>query len=278
MYFLMKSRFFIYFISLTLLAACTPTSNQQQSEAEQPAESVQLVESAQTIDTNLPLEQPAAIPARPEQILKRDHYMVSYNSETMQPNWVAWKLTKAHTYGNTPRPQNAFREDEEVAQPRATLADYRSRKWSRGHLCPAGDNKWDADAMYDTFLLTNICPQNYDMNDGVWNEIEMACRQWARKYGEVYIVCGPLFTKSTHETIGPHHIPVPEAFFKVVLRMKPEPQAIGFLCRNAAITGTEDQYVQSVDEVERVTGIDFFPALPDEIETKVESSSRWKNW
>ena len=271
-------RFLPSVLALALLTACMPASNPQQSAVEQSAENVQLAGQVQTSDNALSLEQPAALPARPEQILKRDHYTVSYNAETMQPNWVAWRLTKAHTYGKTPRPQNAFREDKEVAEPRATLADYRSRKWSRGHMCPAGDNKWDADAMYDTFLLTNICPQDFDMNDGVWNEIEMACRQWARKYGEVYIVCGPLFTKKNHETIGPHHIPVPEAFFKVVLRLTPEPQAIGFLCRNTAITGTQDQYVQSVDEVERVTGIDFFPALPDEIETKVESSSRWKNW
>ena len=103
------------------------------------------------------VEQPAALATRPEQILHRDHYTVSYNAETMQPNWVAWRLTKAHTYGNSPRPQNAFREDEEVPQPRATLADYRSRKWSRGHMCPAGDNKWDSEAMYETFLLSNIC-------------------------------------------------------------------------------------------------------------------------
>lgn len=274
----MKSRFFPYLFSLTLLAACMPSANQQQNDDEQAGESTLLADRVQTAEPDLPLEQPAALPTRPEQILHRDHYTVSYNAETMQPNWVAWRLTKAHTYGNSPRPQNAFREDEEVPRPRATLADYHSRKWSRGHMCPAGDNKWDSEAMYETFLLTNICPQNFDMNDGVWNDIEMTCRKWARKYGEVFIVCGPLFTKSTHETIGPNHIPVPEAFFKVVLAMGDTPKAIGFLCRNAAITGTENQYVQSVDEVERITGMDFFPALNDDIEETIESRAHWKDW
>ena len=275
----MKLRSLFYLLALTLLTACVPSANQQQNDDEQAGESTLLADrELPAAESNLPVEQPAALATRPEQILHRDHYTVSYNAETMQPNWVAWRLTKAHTYGNSPRPQNAFREDEEVPQPRATLADYRSRKWSRGHMCPAGDNKWDSEAMYETFLLTNICPQNYDMNDGVWNDIEMTCRKWARKYGEVFIVCGPLFTKSTHETIGPHHIPVPEAFFKVVLAMGETPKAIGFLCRNAAITGTENQYVQSVDEVERITGMDFFPALNDDIEEKIESRARWKDW
>ncbi len=275
----MKLRSLFYLFALTLLTACVPSAHQQQNDDEQAGESKLLADrELPAAEPNLPVEQPAALATRPEQILHRDHYTVSYNAETMQPNWVAWRLTKAHTYGNSPRPQNAFREDEEVPQPRATLADYRSRKCRRGHMCPAGDNKWDSEAMYETFLLTNICPQNYDMNDGVWNDIEMTCRKWARKYGEVFIVCGPLFTKSTHETIGPHHIPVPEAFFKVVLAMGETPKAIGFLCRNAAITGTENQYVQSVDEVERITGMDFFPALNDDIEEKIESRARWKDW
>ncbi len=225
-----------------------------------------------------PLEWPAPLKDRAEQILVRDYYTVSYNADTKQPNWVAWRLTKAHTYGDEPRPQRAFHEDEDVAKPRATFQDYSGTKWSRGHMCPAGDNKWDKGAMYETFLMTNICPQDFDLNDGLWNEIEMTCRQWARKYGEVFIVCGPLFTQRQHRTIGRNKIPVPEAFFKVVLCMRGKPKAIGFVCRNSPEKGTQDQYVKSIDEVERLTGIDFFPAVDDDIESSIEGLGRWKDW
>ena len=82
-----------------------------------------------------------------EQILYRKGYTVSYNKDYKIPNWVAWHLTAEHATGSIPRPGNAWHEDEEVPEPRATLIDYRGRGWSRGHMCPAGDNKWDNDAI-----------------------------------------------------------------------------------------------------------------------------------
>jgi len=204
-----------------------------------------------------------------EQILKRASYVVSYNSETHQPNWVAWKLTAEHTDGIYGR-INTFFEDEEIPVPRATLNDYRGSGWSRGHMCPAGDNKWDKKAMYDTFLLTNVCPQNANLNSGVWNRIEMDCRKWAKKYGSIYIICGPIFFKSQeHERIGPNRIPVPEAFFKVILCLEGTPKGIGFICRNTDGNRKKDFYVNSIRQVERITGYQFFPNLEDSVKSQI---------
>lgn len=211
------------------------------------------------------------------QILRRKAYTVSYNKETRCPNWVAWHLTAEHADGLLKR-HNSFREDEDVRRPRATLEDYKGSGWSRGHMCPAGDNKWDELAMEESFLLTNVCPQNQSLNSGVWNRIEMDCRQWARKYGEVFIVCGPVLLKREHETIGKNRVVVPEAFFKVVLCMKDKPKAIGFVIRNNEGKKKRDMFVNSVDEVERITGYDFFPALPDEVENVIEAKADIKEW
>lgn len=208
----------------------------------------------------------------PEQRLIRKSYVVSYNSTTMQPNWVAWQLTAEHTYGSVNRPNNAFREDLEVPYPRATLQDYKGSGWTRGHLCPAGDNKWDDEAMYETFLLSNICPQNSNLNSGLWNQIEMTCREWAKRYGEIYIVCGPLFYKSEHECIGHNRIPVPEAFFKVILRLGTQPRAICYVCKNTDGNGKKDLYVNSLSQVERLTKIKFFPNLDAETRQIIDSS------
>lgn len=212
----------------------------------------------------------------PSIILEKRYYTLSYNPETKIPNWVAWHLTAEHADGLWPRAD--FYEDEKAPIPRATLDDYRHSGWTRGHMCPAGDNKWDSLAMYETFALTNICPQNEKLNNGLWNSIENDCRKWARKYGDIYIVCGPVFMQGEHETIGENRVVVPEAFFKVVLCLNGTPKGFGFVVRNTEGTKKKDLYYNSIDDIERITQMDFFSDLPDSIEDVVESQCNIKDW
>lgn len=220
---------------------------------------------------------PSSLTNNPEQILSRKAYIVSYNEETKISNWVAWKLTADHTDGPYKRLNN-FHEEEDAPIPRATLADYRGSGWSRGHMCPAGDNKWDETAMYESFSLVNVCPQSASLNSGLWNRVEMDCRKWANRYGEIYIVCGPILMNREHETIGENEVVVPEAFFKVVLCLQGKPKAIGFVVKNTEGAKKKNQYVNTVDDVERITGYDFFPALPDNIEDEVEAYANLSDW
>ena len=220
---------------------------------------------------------PAPLKGISEQIIHKTAYIVSYNKETKVPNWVSWHLTADHTDGPIRRMSN-FYEEEGVVRPRATLEDYRGSGWSRGHMCPAGDNKWNETAMYDSFSLVNVCPQHASLNSGLWNVIERDCRKWAKKYKDLYIVCGPVYFNRDHETIGLNKVVVPEAFYKVILRLTPEPAAIGFVVRNNEGKKKKDQFVNTVDDVERITGIDFFSALPDDIENKVESQADINDW
>lgn len=214
----------------------------------------------------------------PEQILKRTGYVASYNKTTLLPNWVAWHLTAERTEGSAKRSGVDFAEDTEVPEPRATDWDYYNSGYDRGHMCPAADNKWSKKAMEESFLFTNMCPQNGNLNRGDRNEMEMACRKWAKKYGDLYIVCGPILYKGKHKTIGKNKVVVPEAFFKVVLRTGDNPQAIGFIYKNTSGNRPKDSYVNTVDEVERITGIDFFPSLPDDVEKNVEATADIANW
>lgn len=245
---------------LLLLALCSLVSCAQRREVRVVPEDVEL---------------PAAIEG--EQILRRMAYTASYNQETRCPNWVAWKLTAEHADGEVKR-TSRFYEDEEVPAPRATPRDYKGSVWSRGHMCPAGDNKWSWEAMLETFALTNVCPQDAGLNSGLWNSLEMDCRKWARKYGEVYVVCGPVYYNKEHEVIGDNEVVVPDAFFKVVLCLTGKPKAIGVVVKNTAGKKKKDLYYNSIDQVERITGIDFFPALPDDIEDEVEATADIKDW
>ena len=145
-------------------------------------------------------------------------------------------------------------------------------------MCPAGDNKSDSVAMYETFLYTNICPQNALLNSGDWNEIEIACRRWAEKYGDIYIVCGPVFYKQEHRSIGTNKVVVPEAFFKVVMCLNGDPKGIGFICKNENDNKKTSHYVNTIQQVERITGICFFPNLPDEIAEKIKTKADINVW
>ena len=210
-------------------------------------------------------------------ILKRIAYTISYDKANKIPKWVAWHLTSGHTSGDQRRLSN-FIVDDEVTAPRAELVDYKGSGYDRGHMCPAGDNKWDRQALRETFLFTNCCPQLHSLNSGDWNDLEIQCREWARRYGDIYIVCGPVFMNRQHRTIGKNRVVVPEAFFKVVLCMNGTPRAVGFIYRNEGGRHKMMSYVNSVDEVECITGFDFFAALPDNIERRVEANADFRNF
>lgn len=201
-------------------------------------------------------------------ILKRIAYTTCYDKENKRPNWVAWHLTSDHASGKQKRLSN-FIIDDEVPSPRAELIDYKGFGYDRGHMCPAGDNKWAFEPMRESFYLTNVCPQDHNLNCGDWNELEIKCREWAVKSSDIYIVAGPILYKGNSETIGPNEVRVPEAFFKVILCMKDTPKSIGFIYKNHRCNNPQSSYVNSVDEVERITGLDFFSSLPDDVEKKL---------
>ena len=211
----------------------------------------------------------------PEQLLKRMAYTASYNGERLTPNWVGWVLTAEHTDGSFERKGHKFMEDQEVPAPRATYADIREGEcgYQRGHICPAGDNKWSYQAQKEAFLMTNICPQNGDL--------EEACRDWAKRYEKVYIVAGPIFRSRRAKKVGENGVSVPDAFFKVVLRLgegTSDTKAIGFIYENRKGHHEMAHYVRSVDEVEAATGLDFFHQLDDKTEAAVEQEKNLADW
>ena len=230
-----------------------------------------------TSDSIFEICKPAPLVGVSEQIIKKKSYIASYNKDTKIANWVAWHLTSEHTEGSIGR-GNMFHEDEEVPSPKATVEDYKGSGWSRGHMCPAGDNKWDAEAMYQSFSLINVCPQNASLNSGLWNSLEIDCRNWAKRFHDIYIICGPVFFQQDHEVIGINEIYVPEAFFKVVLCLNGKPKGLGVIVKNTAGNKKKDIYYNSIDQVERITGMDFFPLLSDDVEDEVESNLDMDMW
>ena len=228
------------------------------------------------------LEIPVSKGNNKELVIERIGYTLSFNREHNISNWVAWTLDDKKLIERVSRKGYNFRPDPEIDKKDAVVTqDYANSGYDRGHMCPAGDNRWSGEAMKESFYMTNICPQHPNLNGGDWHELEQACRRWAEK-DKLYIVCGPiLYKKALNPPIEKEHkIRVPDAFFKVILTgvEKGNPRAIGFIYKNTAGNRPLDSYVNTIDQVERITGLDFFSALPDDIENRIEKEYRMEDW
>ncbi|MCD7710867.1 MAG: DNA/RNA non-specific endonuclease [Porphyromonadaceae bacterium] len=217
---------------------------------------------------------------RDSRICRYTGHTLSYNRRWRLPNWVAYELLESELKSVVDRKDN-FRPDKSPdLQPQAGVADYRHSGYDRGHMAPAGDMLWNADAMSETFYFTNICPQTPALNRGDWMQLENRVRDWAYRDSAILIVCGPLVSPRDG-TIGPDRVVVPSAFYKVVLSpYQCDPQGIGFIFENDTREWHRPltKYAVTIDSVEALTGIDFFPGLPDEIENLVESRYDAEYW
>ena len=137
---------------------------------------------------------------------------------------------------------------------------------------------FDIDAYNDTFLTSNISPQNHNFNEGVWNRLEQKVRYWAVKYNSVYVITGGVLQNSL-ESIGRENVSVPKYFYKILLvNSGNEIKMIAFLVPNQISDKPLYDFVVTVDRIEEMTGIDFFPKLEDKTEEKLESSNAYKSW
>lgn len=218
------------------------------------------------------LEIPHYESARGGQIIEHTGFTLSYDADYKTPQWVAWELTRSEAAGEVPRAKK-FLPDPKVRGAKAYHSDYTNSGYDRGHMAPAADMKWSKRAMEESFYLSNICPQNGNLNRGDWKDLEEMEREWASRYGAVSITAGPIYETKRPLRIGANKVAVPDAFFKVLLVGYPEnPKAYGFIFKNEAGSRPLEHYQLTVDEVESRAGMDFFPSLPDEVELKIENA------
>ncbi len=211
------------------------------------------------------------------QIKEYSGFTISFNKDNGTPNYVAWELLDEESKGAKGRSNNFWTDPDIEGCP--STSDYTRSGYDRGHMCPSGDQKWSQEAMNDCFVMANMCPQLHELNNGAWKTLETKERQWATRDSALMIVAGPIYDKSDKKRIGKAGVRVPGAFFKVLLApYLEEPRGIAFVYPNMTAPGNMQDYAMSIDELEKILGYDFFPALPDEIENKVEASYSFKEW
>lgn len=230
-----------------------------------------------TPHANASLEIPTSLIPRQEQIIRHSGYTVSYNKDLRIPNWVSYELTRRETTGKEKR-NDRFIADPLVKGVSATNEDYSRSGYDKGHMAPAADMKWSNTAMKESFYFSNICPQHPQLNRRGWKKLEEKIRDWAAADSAIIVICGPVIRKQA-KTIGKNKVVVPQQFFKVVLSPFVKPmRAIGFLFNNEQCVDPLSAYTVTIDSIERLTNMDFFAPLPDEIENKIEAKSNYYEW
>jgi endonuclease G len=212
------------------------------------------------------------------QVISRNYYSLSYNESNEVANWVAYHLGHFHIRGCIPRSE-AFRIDPLITSGSSSPQDYLKSGFDKGHLLPAGDMKFDKEAMRDSFYMSNMTPQPAKFNRGRWSVLENLMRAWALKYQEIWIVTGPIL-KSELSTIGNiNRVSVPMEYFKVILRKEGETfSGIAFLMSVDVPYQDLSSYTLSIRQLEEYSGINFFPSLNDSEEDEIENEINLGNW
>ncbi len=213
-------------------------------------------------------------------ILVKEHYVICYDDANRVPDWVTYHLTRQNLAGEIPRTDD-FRADPNLPSgERAELADYRHSGYDRGHMAPAAAFKRSATAMSETFLLSNMSPQRPNLNRHIWRRLEQDVRSLASAHGSIWVFTGTLYLDQTRNPIDPiafigrSRVAVPTHFYKVILceHTTGTVELFAFLMENRLqpLTGQPQDYLVSVDEVENMSGLDFFTLLPSGDEEQLE--------
>ena len=195
-----------------------------------------------------------------------------------KPLWVSYQLyADSLKLPKFDRKDN-FRKDPRVRTESAALSDYRGSGFDRGHLAPAADFSYSEFALSQSFFMSNMSPQTPGFNRGIWKKLEEQVRDWTMKFKHLYVVTGPILDKGL-PTIGTNEVAVPKEYYKIVLDIdKPGIKAIAFLLKNQKSNEPLQSFVVSIDEIEKMTGLDFFPSISDELENILESSKSTLGW
>lgn len=223
-------------------------------------------------DANIILGTPKPMPgsdAVHDAVLCNDGYVVGYSAHYKAPLWVAYRLTEESVSPQFER-SNDFREDERLlAGSRATLPDFKWSGFDRGHMAPAASMDTTEALERDSYLLSNMTPQDPSFNQGGWRLLEDHVRQLAIDREEIFVYTGAVF-EGVNRTIGRGRVGVPSHLFKIVWDPDSE-EVFSVLIPNEGFDFDDiTDFVVDVNEIESWSGIDFLHELPVDQEREVE--------
>lgn len=224
-----------------------------------------------------------------ESVLHQDDYIIGYDEDLKVPLWVSYRLTAEDAKDRRAR-LNCFRSDPRLSETESAICeDYKHSGFDRGHMVPNADMRRSEAAMINTYMFTNMCPQFPRFNQDIWAWLEGFVRDWAEEKGAIYIITGAVFDRDgdgqrdadfeANHTKETTDVAVPTHFYKIILNVHqngfiealtvllphsedspPKEEAVEFL----------ESHIVSIDDIEDVTGINFFEKLEDNKERAVE--------
>ena len=207
--------------------------------------------------------------------IQQSYYSVSYSSAHRQAEYAYYYLSPESILGGQARTDD-FRVDPKVKANPVKSTDYQGSGYDRGHLCPAADMALNLTAMSETFYMSNMSPMTPSFNRGIWSKLEDWVRDTALQEGGLFVVTGPVLSKSCGSINS--SITIPCSYYKIVFTGGSSPKMLGFLLSNAGASGSVQQFVITIDALEQQTGIDFFPQLEDALEQNLESKVSLSGW
>lgn len=208
-------------------------------------------------------------------VLKNPGFMLAYSEWKAAPLWVTYRLFDPGRNGYRVGKRPPFEKDPRVLR-QASNRDYVHSGYTRGHMAPnyAIARLYGPEAQKATFLMSNITPQRYNLNNRWWQRLESAAiDHFVHHFREVWVVTGPIWD-DTPNYLKDSPVDIPDAFYKIFIGIdfKGAPHSLAFIAPQQ-LRGTEplSRYLTTIDEVERRTGLDFFWELEDGREARLES-------
>lgn len=229
-------------------------------------------------------------------VLRSDAYMAGWSDVRVAPLWVIYRLDAKKDQYHLKRP-DGFEPDWRSMVP-LTPATYTGTGYDRGHMAPnhAIASLYGKNAQQQTFLMTNIAPQRPNLNRKLWQRLEAAEMDvLLPQAGTMWVVDGPIYgaqsqylstcqgwVASLMSFKMPVCVSVPQSFYKILVVPGQQGQATRMLAFifPQEVRGDEplDRYITTVDEVERQTGLNFFPKLPAVQQQRLESVANTSGW
>jgi endonuclease G len=219
---------------------------------------------------------PRVVKRLDREILCRHGYVLSHDNDRKTPNWVVERLTPDRFEGPGDRKAQGdpFATDPDIEKgKRAELIDYRDkstqgRRFDRGHMAPAASMKFSEQAMAESFLLSNMAPQQgTGLNRHIWADLEALVRDWTCERGELYVITGPIYDNDTPDALGPNNVAVPTAFFKIVVDAQAK-RVIAFILPNEKVDKNGQRawdalkpFIATVRQVEERAGLQVLSGM-----------------
>lgn len=227
------------------------------------------------------------------EIVEHSGLVLGFDCNFKMASWVFHVLTPDVSFGSVSR-SNDFRVDKKISCSSAVEMDYFLRKensdgtfaydgfgFDRGHLAPSADFRWSANALSESYFYSNMTPQRPEFNRESWASLEGLLRKIVdQEKKQFYVITGPVLHEGLPEIErSVNKLKIPELHYKIIVDASANnPRGMAFLMPNKKCNERLSAYVISIDSLERLTGIDFFPMMNDALETTIEQTADFNAW